>query len=213
MSARIIQLKTAALVLAVALASASCGDVVRTGRSPMILIIDSITGASGATPGQLGVPLLSDVVTMVKQTVGGVEQQVPTIYNDVGKATMRMVLKDQGAPAVTATPTLVNAITVTRYRVEFIRADGRNTQGVDVPYAFDGGTTATILNGASDVPFELVRSLAKEEAPLRALRFGGGANFIATIAKVTFYGKDLGGNDVEASGNISVNFADFADPQ
>ena len=179
----------------------------------MILVVDSISAASGAAPGQLGVPLLSDVVTLVKKSVNGTDQEVPTIFNDVGQATLRMVLKDQGAPAVTATPTLLNAITVTRYHVEFIRSDGRNVQGVDVPYAFDGGTTATIVGGSSDVPFEIVRSVAKEESPLKALALGGGRVFIATIAKVTFYGKDLGGNDVEASGNISVNFADFADPQ
>ena len=213
MSARMKQLNTAAVILAVGLTSASCGEIVRSGRSPMILLIDSIQGASGATPGQLGVPVLSDVVTLVKRTVNGSEQQVPTIYNDVGQATLRMVLKDQGAPAVTATPTLTNAITVTRYRVEYIRADGRNTQGVDIPYSFDGGVTATIVAGPSDVPFELVRHNAKEEAPLSAMAGGGGRVFISTIAKVTFYGKDLGGNDVEASGTISVNFSDFADPQ
>jgi hypothetical protein len=205
--------KAVAIMVAVGLASASCGEVARTGRSPMILVIDSITAASGATPGQLGVPLLSDVVTIVKRSVNGVDTPVPTIYNDVGKATLRMILKDQGAPAVTATPTFLNAITVNRYRVEFIRADGRNVQGVDVPYTFDGGTTATIVAGSSDVPFEIVRSVAKEEAPLKALGGGGGAVYIATIAKITFYGKDQSGNDIQASGNISVNFCDFADPQ
>jgi hypothetical protein len=195
------QLRVVAVGLAVGLASASCGDVARTGRSPMILVIDKIQGASGAKPGQLGVPLASDVLTK------------NSIFNDTGLATLRMVLKDQGAPAVTATPTLLNAITVTRYRVEFIRADGRNEQGVDVPFSFDGGVTATILGGSSDVPFELVRHNAKEEPPLSALAGGGGRDIISTIAKVTFYGQDLGGNDVQASGNISVNFSDFADPQ
>jgi len=29
---------------------------------------------------------------------------------------------------------------------------------------------------------------------------------------VTFYGQDLAGNDIEATGTIQVNFADFADP-
>jgi hypothetical protein len=198
-------MKTAAIMVAMGLASASCGEVARTGRSPMILVIDSIVAASGAAPGQLGVPLLSDVITVVEGT--------NTIFNDVGQVTLRMVLKDQGAPAVTATPSLLNAITVTRYRVEYIRADGRNVQGVDVPYSFDGGVTATILTGPSDVPFEIVRHNAKKEAPLVALASGGGRVFISTIAKVTFYGKDLGGNDVEASGNISVDFADFADPK
>jgi len=201
MSARMTQVKAVAIMVAVGLASASCGEVARTGRSPMILVIDKIQGASGASPGQLGVPVLSDVLTK------------NAINDDLGLATLRMVMKDQGAPAVTATPTLLNAITVTRYRVEYIRSDGRNVQGVDVPYSFDGGVTATIIGGSSDVSFELVRHNAKLEAPLAALASLGGRVVISTIAKVTFYGKDLGGNDIEASGNISVNFSDFADPQ
>ena len=212
MSARITQLRVVAIMLMAGLASASCGEVARTGRSPMMLIIDSLTGASGAAPGQLGVPVQSDVVTIVKKTIGGVETPVPTVFNDVGKATLRMLLKDQGAPAVTASPTLINVVQLTRFHVDYIRADGHNIQGVDVPYSFDGGTTASILSGAVDVPFELVRASAKDEAPLKALAFGGGRVAIYTIARVTFYGKDPGGNDIEVTGDISVDFADWADP-
>jgi hypothetical protein len=83
---------------------------------------------------------------------------------------------------------------------------------VDVPYPFDGGVTVTITNTAVSVPFEIVRDNAKEEAPLKALAGGGGRVFISTIANVTFYGKDQVGNDIQASGTISVNFGDFADP-
>ncbi|MCK7469888.1 MAG: hypothetical protein MZU95_03085 [Desulfomicrobium escambiense] len=43
-----------------------------------------------------------------------------------------------------AAPTPVNSVTVTRYHVAFKRSDGRNTPGVDVPYAFDGAATGTI---------------------------------------------------------------------
>ena len=132
--------------------------------------------------------------------------------NDLGKVTLRLVLKDLGSPAGEATPTPLNQITVTRYHVMFHRADGRNTQGVDVPYAFDGAVTATVVSNPLDVVFELVRHSAKEEAPLRALRGLGGAFEITTIADVTFYGQDLVGNEVAATGSITVDFADFADP-
>jgi hypothetical protein len=60
------------------------------------------------------------------------------------------------------------------------------------------------------VPFTLVRIQAKEEAPLQALAFGGGANAITTIAKVTFYGRDQNGREVTVTGNIEVTFADWA---
>ena len=42
-----------------------------------------------------------------------------------------------------------NFITVTRYHVEFRRTDGRNTPGVDVPYAFDGAGTVTVAESAA----------------------------------------------------------------
>ena len=41
----------------------------------------------------------------------------------------------------------------------------------------------------------------------------GGAQLISTVAEITFYGKDQAGNDVVATGTMSVNFGDFGDPQ
>ena len=82
---------------AVALAaSVSCGDVARQGKAPAMIVIDSLEAASGADPGSLGGFLLSDVQTLVEQTVNGETVSVPTIFNDVGQATMRLVMKDQG---------------------------------------------------------------------------------------------------------------------
>jgi hypothetical protein len=110
-------------------------------------------------------------------------------------------------------PSDTNAITVNRYHVEFVRSDGRNTQGVDVPYAFDGAVTGTIAaGGTTTLPFTIVRAQSKLESPLMALRGNGGAMAISTIANVTFYGFDQAGNAVTVSGSISVNFADWADP-
>lgn len=193
--------------LAVAVSSivglTSCAsDLTRTGSSPAFVIIDAIQGASGADPETFGVPLSSDV-----QTGGGT-------FNDLGRATMRLGLRNPGTSTVPTTPSPLNSITLTRYRVEFRRTDGRNTQGVDVPYAFDGAATVTIpAEGSADVVFEVVRNQAKLESPLRNLRGLGGSLIISTIAEVTFYGRDQAGNDVTASGTLSVNFADFADSE
>ena len=72
---------------------------------------------------------------------------------------------DPGVPGVVG-PTLLNAVTITRYRVEYRRTDGRSTQGVDVPYSFDSALTFTVpSDGASSAVFQLVRHAAKEEAP------------------------------------------------
>jgi hypothetical protein len=110
-------------------------------------------------------------------------------------------------------PTTLNEITITRYRVNFVRSDGRNTPGVDVPYGFDGAFTLTVpATGSAQAGFDLVRHQAKAEPPLRNLVGGGSARFISTIAEITFFGRDQAGNEVSVTGSINVNFGDWADP-
>jgi hypothetical protein len=132
-------------------------------------------------------------------------------FDDIARVTTRLALKDPGTPENPALPTTANYITVTRYRVEYRRSDGRNTPGVDVPFPFDGGMTFTTVTGIQTAEFVLVRASAKLEGPLRSLREGGGAIVINTIAEVTFYGADQTGADVSAMGTIGVNFADWSD--
>lgn len=186
----------------------SCGETVREGRSSSYLVIDLLSAASGASPNAFGNVLQSDVVTNVKQASG---PPVPTVFEDNGQVTMHFAMRDPSNPAG---PTTTNAITITSYHVAFIRADGRNTPGVDVPYAFDGAVTGTTGIGVSvTLNFVFVRAQAKLEPPLLALRGQGGSLLIATIANVTFYGHDQAGNQVNVTGSISVNFADWGDPQ
>ena len=203
---------TAAIVLAGAASAAGCGDVVRQGRSPSFLVIDSLTAASGARAGTFGTQLESDVQTLVNQTIDGKQVRVPTILEDLGQVTLHITLKDQGAPGAVAAPSPINQVTINRYHVHYVRADGRNTQGVDVPYDFDGAFTVTVGDTAVSAAFILVRIQSKEEAPLRALINQGGRNSILAIAEVTFYGRDQAGNEVQQTGSINVNFADWADP-
>ena len=201
-----------ALVLVVAAAAAGCGQQNTEGRSPSYLIVDALQAASGATPSAFAGTLDSDVITNVKMTVGEQEVLQPTVYEDIGQVKLRMALKDGGNGMAVAAPTAVNAVTVTRYHVDFKRSDGRNTPGVDVPYGFDGAATGTIGADGGVITFVLVRAQAKLEAPLRALRNAGGAMVISTVAEVTFYGTDQNGNTVSVVGMISVNFADWGDP-
>lgn len=176
----------------------SCSKLIRTGQSPSYLIMNSLTAASGASPGSASSTLASDVITVVNGT--------PTVFSDIGQASLQLQLKDEGSGTG---PTAVNSITITQYHVKFIRSDGRNVQGVDVPFEFDGAVTQTI-SSAGTVSFTLVRNQSKEEAPLRALRSGGAP--ITTIAEVTFYGHDQNGRDVSVSGRIEVAFANWGDP-
>lgn len=203
--------RMAALVVAAsALLTTACGEVARTGRSPGYLQIVRLDGASGALPSEFGNTLFSDVLTLVK--VG--DDLVPTIFADLGRVEFRVGLKDPGTASTATQPSALNAITLSQYRVVFRRSDGRNTQGVDVPYAFDGGLTFTVPpSGTASGSFAIVRHQAKEEPPLRNMAFNGGAQLIATVAEITFYGKDQAGNDVVATGTMSVNFGDFGDPQ
>ena len=191
--------------------SAGCGDVARNGRAPVMAVISALDGASGAEPGTFGTTVNSDVVTLVEETVDGQTVDVPTVFNDLGRVTMRLTLRDPGVPGVTATPTPLNEVTFNRYRVTYRRADGRNTPGVDVPHPFDSAVTFTVpAEGNFTAGFTLVRHTAKQEAPLRAL--GTSSVIISTIAEVTFYGRDQVGNEVMATGSIGVFFGNFGDP-
>lgn len=200
------------LVLALA-GSASCGRINNDmGKAPSYLFIEQLTAASGAKPDIFSNVLQSDVITNVKVQIGTEQVLSPTIYEDMGRAVLRMSLKDAGSANQPTNPTVINWITVTRYRVVFKRSDGRNTPGVDVPYAFDGAATGTFDTTGGTLLFALVRAQAKLEAPLKALRAGGGDIAISTIAEITFYGRDQNGNDVNVTGMMSVNFADWGDP-
>ncbi|MBL8135528.1 MAG: hypothetical protein JNL48_02820 [Acidobacteria bacterium] len=207
--------RIAALLLAAsALVTTACGEVARTGRSPAYLQLVRLEGASGAEPDEFGGTLLSDVVTIVEVKRGEESFFTPTIFNDLGRAEFRVGLKDPGPVAAPTTPSPLNAITLTRYRVVYKRGDGRNTQGVDVPYAFDGGMTVTVpATGTAIGIFDIVRNAAKAEAPLLALAGNGGAQIINTIADVTFWGKDQAGNDVTVTGSMTITFANFGDPE
>jgi hypothetical protein len=187
-----------ALALAAALATAACGDKVLQGKGSSYLVIDQLAAASGAKVETFSTVLQSDVLTK-----GGV-------LEDLGKVTLHIAMKDVTVTTGTE-PSANNLITVNRYRVEFVRSDGRNVQGVDVPYSVDGAVTGTITSSQTSLVFSIVPVQRKLEAPLLALRNLGGAIAIMTIANVTFYGYDQAGNAVAVTGSISVNFADWAD--
>lgn len=188
------------LVVLLAAAASSCGDVVRQGEGSSYLIVQQMEAASGAEPEEFGGVLFSDTLTVV--------EDVPTVFGDLGRVLLRLGMKD---PAMAAAPSQANWITVNRYRVRYIRSDGRNTPGVDVPYGFDGALTLTVGDADASGVFEVVRHTAKFEAPLAALTQSG--IIIATMAEITFYGQDQTGREVSAVARMTVNFGNFADPE
>src|SRR5215467_1918627 len=178
------------IAAAVAVSATSCGDVVRSSRASSILVVNSLTATRGsANTGTPTPTLVSDVLTMV--TSGGVcstTNPCPTIFGDTGTLTLSQSAKDISIPL-----TSNNQITITRIHVSYRRTDGRNQEGVDVPFGFDTAATVTVpINGTAVTSFVLVRNQAKSEPPLVQLVNNG--QLISAIADVTAFGNDIVGN-------------------
>ena len=194
------QLKKLSGAVVLIAASVSCGQASRQGKSPVYLVIDRLTDGNGNNY------LQSDVVKMITTPLPcSVDNPCPTVFSDGGSVTLESFQKDVTA----AGPSTNSAITISRYHISYRRADGKNTPGVDVPYGFDGALTGTTSSGGLALNFELVRHVAKMESPLAELATN--AAVITTIADVTFYGRDVIGNDVNVSGSIQVDFGNFGD--
>src|SRR5689334_1719479 len=80
---RIAAMTTGAALLALPLSG--CTSTQTEGQSPAYLIVDSLLGASGATPDKFSGTLASDVITLVK--VSGSDVLAPTVYEDTGQVT------------------------------------------------------------------------------------------------------------------------------
>ena len=184
---------------------ASCGgEMLRTGRSPVYLVVEKVEGIAEGTAQTTAADLRSDV-----------RMDDGSVFNDNARVTLRVIAKNQDA---TVTP--INSVTLTRYHVDYRRTDGRNVPGVDVPYSFDGGLAATINSGSSgQAVFEVVRHQAKLEPPLKNIdgfneagaRSLSGLGFLSTVAEITIFGRDQNGNEVSVVARLDVHFGDFAD--
>jgi hypothetical protein len=134
--------------------------------------------------------------------------EAETIYADTAKVTFRGRLLD---PASLTGPSHYNDISVTRYVVSYLRTDGRNTEGVDVPYTFEGNLSLVVpIDSAIEATFIIVREVAKLEPPLIGLHEWRDAGVINATAKVEFYGQDQVGNTIKATGYLNIYFANYA---
>jgi hypothetical protein len=187
-------MKKASLVALLGLGLAGCAaDYVTNNSSPVELYFVSINS---------GTPLKSDVDPVVADTV---------------TAALANRAKNPNLPITQKVP---EAIILERYDVQYYRSDGRNTEGVDVPYRISGNMTFGFdvdVSGTVNVPIEVVRAQAKLEPPLRNLRrtsststdFGGNALVITCFARVTVYGHTIAGEAVTAVGTLQIDFADY----
>jgi hypothetical protein len=103
-----------------------------------------------------------------------------------------------------------NDILVTKYVVSYTRSDGKNQEGIDVPYSFDGAMSARVqIDTQTNVNFIIVRAVAKLEPPLINLASGRGEGELKVTAKIDFYGQDTVGKTVKATGYLTIFFANY----
>jgi hypothetical protein len=196
------------LVAMAGLLSSGCTpDFVKQDESDVILRIVDVDGEPGGDDQDAGDILFSDVCC--------------AIFNDDAVLTFQAVPKN----ALLDTIDFHNDVLLERYEVLYFRSDGRNTEGVDVPYRITGpiGALVSASSGAStEVVLNVVRHQAKIEPPLRNLhgvflqglpasgvfQFGG-AGILTTIAEITIHGRQVNGKAVQAVTRLQVVFADF----
>lgn len=189
-----------AVILALGMLGVGCSPLVDESEAPNRLVVLEITttNVSGAT----GV-LQSDVVTIVDTDAG----PVATVFEDVAGVTFRNTWFAFGV-----TPTDLNDLVVTRYRVTYQRSDGRNQPGKDVPFPFDGTLNVHVpVNDVGTGQFTLVRAQAKLEEPLFSLRNGGAEGELSVTAFIEFWAHDLIGRGVRTTATYPIHFADWAD--
>jgi hypothetical protein len=195
------KLKVLVLIIA-ALLLASCVAKENDSTSESFLAINSLTGNDmDGAPGSTTV--FSDVLTN------------SSIINDNGVAEVTTLTYNPVEDSIEHDITFYSNVIVDQIDVEFKRTDGRNVEGVDVPFRFTQPMNWLVAVDATEqIPFVLIRHMAKLEAPLFALRTASQGFVLQLVAKVTLHGKDLGGHRVApVSGYISVWCANFADKE
>lgn len=194
------KLKLLVLIIA-ALALASCQAKEDDSTSASFLVITSLTGNDLA--GKAGsTTVFSDVITN------------GSIINDSAVAVVTALTYNPTEDSEAHDITYYMNVIVDQVDVEFMRTDGKNTEGVDVPYHFSQPMNMLVeVDKTASIPFILIRHVAKMESPLIQLRDFPSEEFVLQlVAKVTMHGKDLAGHRVApVSGYLSVWCANFAD--
>jgi len=182
-------------------------DFATNNRADVILRMNTIEGQGGKAggAGDTGQQLLSDVVDCSTKAEDGTP--ICSEFNDNALMTLEVTAKNP-----TATLTNFEDVVLTTYTVNYLRADGRNVEGVDVPFSISGNITSIItVGGTSTIPIIVVRHQAKVEPPLRHFQVGGTSVLLTVSAKISVYGRTTSGKEVSATGYLEIVFANFGD--
>ncbi|MBI3932637.1 MAG: hypothetical protein HY317_04420 [Acidobacteria bacterium] len=180
-------------------------DWATQNSTPFVMEVAGITGGDG------DVPILSDVLTD------------GAVVNDEARVTVNIFRKNNNGDLATSP---AEHIYMKRYEVRYFRTDGRNVEGIDVPHRISGPLGNVRFHtpgpgGDGEVEAEMiitiVRHQAKLEPPLNNLQgvvvdsLGGSALVLTTIAEITIHAQTVQGENLQASGQAQVTFANFPD--
>lgn len=192
--------KASVLALA-ALAFTACNPIENGQQSNSLLLVETVTGLD--MTGNEGNLCQSDVQFINSET------GLSIVTADLAKAILSAQTLDPNPILGTSQYADIQLL---KYAVTYVRADGKSTPGVDVPYSFEAGLSGIIRIGqTTTVSFVVVREAAKQEPPLLNLRATTTrGETLEVTARIDFYGKDLSGRAVKATGYLLITFADFA---
>lgn len=177
----------------------SCNPLEDESRSDSILLVVQITGTD-----------------VEDNEVNFLQSDVVVVDPDTGSSTVAAdaAMVKFTAQSLDPEPMLGtsyhNDIFVTSYVVSYTRSDGKNQEGIDVPYSFDGSMSSRVeIDTTTDVSFVIVRAVSKLEPPLVNLAKGRGEGELKVSARIDFYGHDTLGKTVKATGYLSIFFANY----
>lgn len=177
----------------------ACNPIENDSNSTMLLIVESLMGTD--QEGNDSNFIQSDVLSEDSATGQA------TIFADIATAALKANFLD---PEPLLGTSQYNSIIVTRYIVNYFRSDGKNREGIDIPYSFEGYLNEQIeANQTVNISFVIVREVAKAEPPLVDLSLGRSDGVLEVTAKVEFYGHDLTNREVKATAYISIFFANY----
>lgn len=131
-----------------------------------------------------------------------------TIVADIISATLEAKLKEP--ESIGAGPSYKNRIFIHTYEVRYIYVDSLGMPSTAVPATFQGRLSVGIdIDASASIEFVIVREQAKAATPLSDIF--DNTNVLQVIAQITFYGDDIAGHPVEATGYLTIYFADYAD--
>lgn len=132
-----------------------------------------------------------------------------TIVADIVSATLEAKLKEP--ESIGAGPSYRNRIFVHTYEVRYTYVDSLNMATTSVPATFQGRLSVGIDIGSSaSIEFVIVRELAKAESPLSDIIVDP-SRLLQVVAQITFYGEDIAGHPVQATGYLTIYFAEYTD--